>query len=227
MKKIVGKLCLVALPLAWIICIFSWLVIVPSISQSALPHATKYYASEPAYVLQMNTSEAIWSDSMDIEITFGLAAKAQDYNVTPSFFFDFARAFVGREAMINYTYICNDQVAHQMRHSTSEGSCRTYGGYDNKPIDSNILRSGSNKIVLRVSISSWSVIDQPKRGFLHLEIKDVFVDVNFIDEDADGLFNAVDPMVNSDNYVVAATSSIAGMPIAAYIGLILSRRLEK
>jgi len=71
------------------------------------------------------------------------------------------------------------------------------------------------------------VIDQPKRGFLHLEIKDVFVDVNFIDEDADGLFNAVDPMVNSDNYVVAATSSIAGMPIAAYIGLILSRRLEK
>ncbi len=227
MRKYVKTLCVTAFCLAWIMGMFSWLVFVPARSQEYMPHASTYYPSEPSYVLEMNASEALFGDSMDIEITFSLTGNVQGYNVTLDFYFDFERDLVGREAAINYTYICNGQIVRQIRHSTSEGKCRTYGGYDKKPIDLSALKTGENKIILRVSISSWSVDKQPKNGYFRLEVKDFLVDVDFVDKDGDGLLDVIDPMLGSNNYATATTFSILGMPIIGYVGLILGRRLEK
>jgi hypothetical protein len=122
--------------------------------------------------------------------------------------------------------VCNGQVARQIEHSSGLGKCRTYGRYDKDPIDLDLLRSGENKIVLRISVFSESSSEQPKDSYLKIQVRDVLVDIEFADRDVDGLLDLTDPMVGENNLIDAAAVIMFGMPILGYAGAFMDRRRE-
>jgi hypothetical protein len=138
---------------AWVVTVLSLLVIIPAFSQTFLTHEEVFRPDgASAKSLEMSDKQAVWSDSVEFEIDFNLVGMVYGYSVTPDFYFDFNRSLEGREATVEYTIVCNGQVARQIEHSSDPGKGRTYGRYDKKPIDLDLLRSGENKIVLSLGL---------------------------------------------------------------------------